>query len=174
LLGVITGQLLGAVVEASRNRRETEQRTFEHWRDKKFEAYSDFFRFTEAWRQTIIGAVSAWNAWIGLKGSEFKDIDEKKETFNAIFSRYNTALSEESQLAGQLRGTLAVLRIVASDSAYQLFSHAYRTVIETGLRTTEYAFKDAISKDGIDAILDPIREAVRPLRKAARAELGIE
>lgn len=150
LVGVVVGQLLGAAAESRRHRRETKQRAFEHWRDKKFEAYSEFLRLAHSWHNATILTATTSN----------------EARAEAIYNLH--------EIREKLWMNISSLRLVSSKRWYGLALEVHQKAIEAIDEITRQPVPDSSNLRRFERYVESIRSILYDLRDLARDEFGIE
>ncbi|MFI0803391.1 hypothetical protein [Amycolatopsis lurida] len=167
LIGVVTGQALSISGENRRQRREIKQRTFEHWRDQRIEAYSNFLQYSYLW------STAAHALLLEL----YAAVDNGK-TLSDAGRLLREQLHEPMRVTGQI---LVSIELLASDSWRETAKGIrQQMLLEHGIITRMnpngmmgFDSTDKESLDRVQARLNSLDVKISSLREVSRAELGI-
>lgn len=175
LIGVIVGQLLTAVVESRRYRRETKRRNFEHWRDKRFEAYSQFLGLVDSWVKAANTVMAAtWHIQIHLGDSGELEDAEHEQAAKDLLDLHEVHAKEVSDITDRMGRQLEALPLVSSDSWYDLARKVRTEIIRAYEALLNQPLANPFSQDQAMELIEPIDESFYILRESAREEFGIE
>jgi hypothetical protein len=175
LIGVIVGQLLAAAAESRRYRRETKRRDFEHWRDRRFEAYSEFLGLVDSWVKAANTVMAAtWHIQIHLDDSgELKDA-EHEQAAEDLLDLHEVHTKAASDINDQMGRKLEALPLVSSDSWYDLARKVRTEIIRAYQALLNQPLTKPFSQEQAMELIKPIDENFYMLRESAREEFGIE
>lgn len=174
LLGVVVGQLASAWAETRRQRRDFNQRAFEHWRDKRLEVYSDY-----------LNAVGSWEA-AAIRAAHFKDLDQLDGGKNnrddsardPLFELRREAFELLDSSIERLKHTHTLILLVGSGYWSGVTTEMYRQMLKfyTKLITVGPESPRTENKpltDEVKELYEAHASMTFELRRAAREELQI-
>jgi hypothetical protein len=116
LAGVIVGQSIAAVIDSRRYRREEARRKIEHWRNKRFDAYSEFLGLVDTWTKE---AASFMNIATSLQqhvtGSDEIDDEEQEQDAERILDLWKTQGTAVRNTLKELGHSFEALPLVSTN-----------------------------------------------------------
>jgi hypothetical protein len=174
LLGVIVGQLMSALIEGRRHRNEIRRRDFEHWRDKKFEAYREFLHLCRSWMNKIV--IYAYSKELASTIGERESCDDADRILAEVIHGQSNSLAESlREIVDSLCQCAGIIQLVGSNDWNRITLEIQLTTLNMYTMVLKQSSANPFPHEQIANFLEEwLPSKLHALQLAARDELDIQ